>query len=187
MSSRSPSAAKQRRTAPSKNPLVWGTLFVLIGAMLLLVGGWSAMQGFETNNWPRVAATIVDSKVSVTEDNNHDSRHTSRHDSLYLAVAYVYEVGGQQYTAGGLERGTFGAGNEYPVRKLWGTPYEGQKVTAAVNPSDPSEAYLVPGVSGLAYLIVGVGLTFFLIGLMMFATYRAARRRFVVKTGQAPR
>ena len=171
----------RRRSAaakpPSKNALIWGSLFVLVGSVLLLLGGWSAKLGLETNNWPRVAATIVETKISVSEDHSGDSHHTSRHDSLYLTVAYAYEVGGRQYAAGGLERGALGSGSEYPVRKLWGTLQEGRKVTVAVNPDDPTEAYLVPGVSGFAYLLGGVGLTVFLIGALMLATYQARRNR----------
>jgi hypothetical protein len=175
-------AAKRQQKRPSKNALIWGSLFILIGTTLLLLGGWSAKLGFETTKWPQVVATIVDSKISIIQ-HAHDSSHQPR-DSLYLTVVYAYEVGGQAYTAGGLERGTLGNGNEYQVRKLWGTLIEGQKVTVAVNPDDPTDAYLVPGVSGVAYMLGGVGLTVFLIGLIMFATYRAGRNRYIARRGQ---
>lgn len=183
MTQHRPSATKRRRKPPSRNALIWGSVFALIGAVLLLLGGWSAKLGFETTRWPQVAATVVNSKISVIEDRNRNSRHQPR-DSLYLTVAYVYEFGGREYTAGGRERGVFGLENQAQTRTLEASLNPGLKVTVAVNPDDPAEAYLAPGVSSMAYLLGGVGLTVFLIGMMMFASYRAGRKSYLAQKDQ---
>ncbi len=177
---------KRKQKPPSKNALVWGSVFVFIGAVLLLLGGWSAKLGFETTKWPQVAAAVVDTKVSVSEDRNHDSRHEPR-DSLVLTIAYVYDFGGREYTASGRERGVLGLENQAQTRKLTASLFPGARVTVAVNPDDPAEAYMAPGVSSLAYMSGGVGLVVLLIGMMFFATYRAARKIYLAQGDQAGR
>ena len=105
-----------------------------------------------------------------------------------MTVAYSYAFAGQDYEAGGLERGALGSGDEYSVRQRWGTLSVGQKVAVAVNPADPAEAYLVPGVSRLAYILGAPGLALVLFGAMFLSSYRAARRAFsltVVANGRS--
>jgi Protein of unknown function (DUF3592) len=181
----SPSVAKRQETGPSKNGLIGGLIFTAVGTALFLLGGWSAKLGFETTQWPQVPATIVKWNISVSErshSHKQDALFQNRRESLYLDTAYVYQVGGREYTAEGLQRGTLGSGKLAPVRKLWGTLNKGSQVKVAINPDDPSEAYLVPGISGLAYLIGGVGLAVNLIGMMMFASYRNGRKRYHART-----
>ena len=85
---------------------------------------------------------------------------------------------------GGGERGVFGLENQAQTRTLEASLNPGLKVTVAVNPDDPAEAYLAPGVSSMAYLLGGVGLTVFLIGMMMFASYRAGRKSYLAQKDQ---
>jgi len=172
-------ASKSKREPPSKNGLVWGTLFFLIGVVLLSMGGWVWKLGFETTLWPQVPAVILDATISASQAADTDVHHTQRRETLSLSVSYRYEVAGQTYIGGGLERGTLSSSDVKPVSDRWGTLTPGQKVTVAVNPADPKESYLAPGVSRLAYILGGPGLAAMVFGVMFFGAYRKTRQLYL--------
>lgn len=167
---RSPSA-KRAKKPPSKVGLVWGSVFAVIGAILFALGAWSATLGYETTHWPEVEATIVTANASYLETRDNPTRSTS--ESAFLELAFAYEVGERRYTASGVVRGSPGAPMQSTVRKLATRLHYGDKTRLVYNPANPAEAYLIPGIAGMAYILGGMGLGLLLIGMLTLATYRA--------------
>lgn len=138
------------------NPLVP----VLIGVVLVVGGGYLYYSGMEaTANAEEVDATVVSSELV---DTRRSGAPASTKD-FTARVEYRYTYDGQTYTSEALCPGD---GTECApssdfrtdIRDFLEDYPEGETVTAYVQPSNPSESYLIPGEPSLMYLgVAGIG------------------------------
>lgn len=166
------SAAPDGRTEPAKPrrsafPLVLMGLGVVLGVF----GGRAHWLGHETRSWPRLEAEMVSSKLTVRTDQSGRSTPTigvvssgPRDEFAAYAASFRYVVDGVEYIAHGIERGDLGLQNSELSRDLSFAHPIGSKTVVVVNPSDPTDAYLVAGPSSTSRLLLGLGAAFLTIG-----------------------
>jgi hypothetical protein len=156
--------ARSRTKSRSSAALIVGLVLVALGLCALGLGLWSAKLGLEAEDWPKVQATITDAWVTVSRDPQRvDSIFGHRQNDEFLNIRYTYVVDGRDYVGTSLERGG-GFQNAAWAREWRMSHRAGDQTTVAVNPDDPAEAYLFPGVSTTAKLAGGGGLAFLLVG-----------------------
>ena len=179
--------APTQTKSTSAAALMVGLVLVAFGVGMLGLGAWSAKLGIEIEDWPKVQATIDEAWVTVSRDPHRaGSVFGHREHDEFLNIRYAYVVDGRDYIGGGIERGG-GFQNAAWTREWRESHHVGDQTTVVVNPDDPTEAYLFPGVSTTAKLAGGCGLAFLLLGGWALVVdgrrrareaRRAARRKF---------
>ncbi len=161
--------------APPRRTRFW-IFLVGVGGVLSAVGGRAAWLGHETRSWPRVEAEIVDSRVTVRVDPSSRGTPTIgltssgiRDEFASYAANFVYTVDGVRHLGHGIERGDLGLQNSAKSRELGLAHPVGSKAMVAVDPNDPTVAYLVPGIASAAKMVTGLGVALVVIGLWVRA------------------
>lgn len=152
-------------TSNGKSGILIGLLFLIIG---LGVAAWGVMEvkkGKASLEWPTVDGKITHSEVDRHRE-THRSNNSTRRETKYSAdirYTYVYEgssYNGKRVAFGGTRKGSRSKANriadQYPA---------GKTVQVYVDPLTPSTACLQPGVGGTAYIPLGIGVVFALVGL----------------------
>jgi hypothetical protein len=175
-------APKRKRTkSSSAAALIVGLVLVALGLGVLALGAWSAKLGMETEDWPKVQATITDAWYTVSREHHRAGPvFGHRKDDEFLNIRYAYVVDGRDYVGSALERGG-GFQNAGWAREWQRTHSAGDQTTVVVNPADPTEAYLFPGVSTTAKLAGGVGLAFLVVGGWVLVAQARRRAREIQK------
>jgi hypothetical protein len=162
---------------PNRTGMAWTV--IAIGVVPLGFGLWGLKQGFETRNWPRVEAEIVDRTLAIREsprDRRSERRGTTvigdTGEFAAFSVVFRYTIAGETHFAGGVERGDLGLQNSAKSRELNEAHPVGSKTMVVVDPDDPDDAYLVAGPSSAAKMLSGVGAGMVLIGLWMRSLMR---------------
>jgi hypothetical protein len=172
--------AKQR---PSLASASFGRFLMIVGAAILLLGGWGAVQGARTWQWPRAEARIIDSDLRRNESNLRQSANGDYYrDHWYtFAVHYSYRVGTTEYIGGGVEPYDFGMQNSAGARKMKDRHPVGATAKVAYDPDNPAVAYLEPGPSSFALILLAIGAILGLCGLWVRSL---ARRGIGVMEGE---
>lgn len=121
--------------APRLLPVILFAVFFLAGsAVLVAVGLPSLREWLSARSWPAVEATVIDSRVRA--------HHGDDSPTYSVQVVYEYRVGDQTYRSNrdGLVSGRSSGyeGKERRVRAM----RPGAKVTAYVDPNEPTNALL---------------------------------------------
>lgn len=161
--------------APPRRTRFW-IFLVSVGVVLSVVGGRAAWLGYETRTWPRVEAEIVDSKVTIRVDPSSRGTPTIgltssgiRNEFASYGANFVYTVDGVRHLGHGIERGDLGLQNSAKSRELGLAHPVGSKAMVAVDPNDPTVAYLVPGIASAAKMVTALGVAAIAIGLWVRA------------------
>jgi hypothetical protein len=152
------------RDRPARRTRGLSRLLLPLGVPLFVLGLYGVGVGLLTLTWPRTEAVILTSGIDLHEatttvpgtDKYRGGRFETR-ETATLRVRYRYRVDGQDYQAGGVEPADFGLQTSSAARELVRTYRPGQPVTIAYNPRHPERAYLQPGPSSPALMLVLVG------------------------------
>lgn len=142
-----------------------GTLALM--AVFLAVGvglsiwGWSILQNARASaNWPTAEGEIIASEVTRSSDSEGG-------DSYSPEVTYRYTVENQQHESYTIKFGE----NSYSSRRRAETIAEtypvGRDVTVYYDPEQPGRSVLEPGVTGGSYIVLGVGVFFVVLTLII--------------------
>lgn len=147
---------------------------ILLGLPLLGLGIWGLYRGLATLKWPHTTATILDANLRLRESTpNHPTVDSGpvhvreRSETASVAFRYEYAVDGTKYIGDGIEVADFGLQNSALARTQYDKYPVGSTAQVAYDPSDPQTCYLEPGPSSTSKLLVGLGIVFLLIGLMV--------------------
>lgn len=141
-----------------------GLALVAASLWVLWLGGRILLRGLESQNWPATEAVVVKSEIEVKQRKEHTSTGTGSskstsivvRDNFYTLFAYSYRVNGTPYTS---DRVSFShAGielSEHAAKRFLDQYPLGAKLTAYINPDDPHDAVLKPGMNfdGMGFLI----------------------------------
>lgn len=142
--------------------LIFGGLFAVIGYFVAFHFGKSILDNAKASEkWPAVDGVIEQSEVVTSRGDDGDTMYAAE-------VLYKYTVDGREYQSdnvyfGGDYRSSSSSGayevvNRYPV---------GDTVKVHYDPDKPENAVLEPGVTWMSYLVYGIGLVFFIVGLLL--------------------
>jgi hypothetical protein len=127
-----------------------------LGLVLLLLGTWGCIKGWQTLGWMPVEAKIQgedvrgDGAMPVTAN--------------VPEVYYSYAVGSAEYLSYGVAPYPFGL----RMRRAEADRYQpNMRVRAVADPDRPNIAYLEPGPSAGAMIVAGAGLALALAGLLL--------------------
>ena len=135
-------------------------VFLLIGGGLS-VWGWTILQNARASaTWPTAEGVITASEVT-------ESRDGEGHDSYSPEVAYQYTAGNQEHESYTIKFGENSYDNRGRAEAIAATYPVGQPVTVYYDPEEPGRSVLEPGVSGGSYIVLGVGLLFVVLSLIL--------------------
>ena len=151
--------------------LLTAFIFLLIGAGLS-VWGWSILQNARASaNWPAADGQIVSSEVTHSTD-------AEGGDSYSPEVNYTFQVNEQSYVNSRIKFGENSYSSRRKAEEIAAAYPTGQGVTVYYEPEDPRNAVLEPGVSGGSYIVLGIGIFFVLITIILVpASFFWNRRR----------
>jgi hypothetical protein len=130
---------------------VASAVLLLTGSLITFYSVSGCVQAGRALHWQRVPGDLV----SVAS-------HVPGEGPDYMTVQYRYDFGGRPYQG---DRICFGAASE-GSEKL-GRVTTGQKITVFVNPRNPQESVLLPGVGRIAATSLGIGGALVVIGLVV--------------------
>lgn len=119
--------------------------FILIGMIIVIIGALALAPALNSQRWPSTEGEILDAAERPASP-----------------LRYRYTVRGQRYTG---ERVSFH--RRQPAAALSQHYPPGKSVPVYYDPSDPGRAVLEPGSDLPAYLPLGAGGLFFIIGLIL--------------------
>ena len=152
--------------------MAFGRNIMVLGVAILTIGAYGAVKGALTLKWPRASATITSADLLRQTVQARDSDGRSREESWNsFRVLYRYRVGDREYVAGGVEPYDFGMQNSAGAAKMNERHPVGSSAEVVYDPKDPAAAYLEPGPSSFALMLLGAGSV---IGLAGFWVRRKA-------------
>lgn len=127
-------------------------VLTLLLLAVLTAAGVSTWQASRTRDFAPVPGTIISRGVSSTNQRSTSARKASQR-SQFLHLLYSYQVNGQTYEGNRIQAGTFGMASGDSLKKFGDRFPEGQQVPVYVDPGDPTNAVLVPGLSSVARML----------------------------------
>lgn len=133
-----------------------GTLFCSAflgtGLLVFFAGLWQLRRIAASPSWPTVKGEIT--HAAITEGSEHCGAH----------VKYAYVVKGEKLEGSSISHyDVFYNDRDYALAVLERFPV-GRQVQVYVNPDDPAETFLEPGLQRASYAMLAFGLTFALFG-----------------------
>lgn len=147
---------------------LFSLIFILVGAGLSW-WGWTILQNARSSaSWPSVQGQITSSLVDYSTD-------AEGGDSYSPQVAYAYAVNGRSYEGQTIKFGENSYSSKRKAQAILDRYPNGQRIAVFYDPTQPDKAVLEPGVSGGSYIVLGIGLLFVFISLLVvvFAAVRA--------------
>lgn len=154
-------ARKSKRKYIPDYRLSW--IFLAFGTGVFALGAWAAMKGWQTRQWPRVEAEIIDADLARNERVAKDGTLEHRYS---FTVNYRYAVGGQTFIGHGTEPYDLGMQNSAGARTMSEDYPVGAKVQVLYSPENPAEAYLMPGPSSFSLILLVLGGISWLVALL---------------------
>lgn len=154
-------ARKPKRKYVPDYRLAW--ILGVFGTAVFALGAWAAMKGWQTRQWPRVEAEIVDATLTRNE---HEAKGGTLEHRYAFGVAYRYAVGGTTFIGHGTEPYDLGMQNSAGARTMSERFPVGARVPAVYRPDNPAESYLIPGPSSFSLILLALGGIFWLVALL---------------------
>lgn len=144
-------------------------LLVFVGVGIgLSLWGWSVLQNARVSqSWPQTPGEIVSSRVRTDEDENGTS--------YFGEVTFHYVVADSRYTSDNVSFGQY-SGNRSHAEEIVAKYPVGSQVTVYYDPNEVETAVLEPGVTWSSYLLIGMGVLFTCIPIIILP-FTLLRRR----------
>jgi hypothetical protein len=140
-------------------------LFVLGGALFLVIGLRELYRGWTSESWLGVPETIIKSDVQAVRHPDSDGGLDT---SYRVNVRYTYVVGDEEYTGTRMRFGAMGHNERSAAQEETERYSPGKEVLVFYDPKNPSLAVLTRGMGGGVWIAVGLGSVFLLIGTISF-------------------
>jgi hypothetical protein len=131
------------------------TVLTALFLAVVTAAGVSTWQAWRTRDFRPVPGAILSRGVSSTNQRSTTARKQSR-PTQFLHLVYRYEVDGQTYDGNRIQAGTFGMASGDSLKRFGERFPEGQQVPVYVDPDDPGNAVLVPGLSSVATMLYAI-------------------------------
>ena len=119
---------------------LWAFLFIIPGLFMVLYSIRNGVKGHASRSWQPTQCTIRRSYVQVTTD-DHNRK------SMMPTVEYEYQFNGETLKGSQIRYGTIGRASRSGCEKILRPYAEGATVQLYVNPEDPTDSTLEPGMS----------------------------------------
>ncbi len=139
-------------------------MFTIAGAVLMIVGARNIQGAWESENWPHVDGTIIESKVGLHTSRSSNGRSST---SYSVDVGYSYTVEGKEFTGDRLRFGEMNSNKRRDANSKAKKFGEGKQVKVYYDPEEPAESVLEPGVHGSSWFLPIFGTVFFTVGTLL--------------------
>lgn len=147
--------------------MIFLLVFVGVGIGLSL-WGWSVLQKARVSeSWPQAQGEIVSSEVRRSDDENGSSYSGD--------VTFEYVVADSRYSSDNVSFGQY-SGNRSHAEEIVAKYPVGSRVTVYYDPEDVATAVLEPGVTWSSYFLIGMGVLFTCIPIIIMP-FTLLRRR----------
>jgi len=154
------------------------SIFMIAGSWMLFKGMKNCLKAHHSKTWDVVSCRIDQS--SIDEKKNSDG------DSMFEAkIGYQYMYGSQQYSGDKIYFGYTSSSEQEDSSQLIAAFPEGKEVKVYINPKNPKEAVLIPGITRFALIGVWGGFGFAFMGfwfLVMWYLFTGGRPDIIGKS-----
>lgn len=162
-SSRHRTTVRTAKQPPKLVRLLFPIPFALAGLFVVWLGIGDVLDGHASTDWPTVPGEVTESFVETHSDDDG---------TTYSAeVRYTYTVDGEPLRGDRVAFSVWNAGHA-KARAIVDTYPVGRTVDVHYEPSDPTNAVLVPGAQLGSYGLVAFGTVFLTVGVVLFLVFR---------------
>lgn len=140
---------------------------LLVAGIFLLVGGgltywgWTILENAKASaSWPTAQGEVIKSEVTRNTDGEG-------HTSYSPEVTYTYFADNQSRKSYTIKFGENSYGNKRTADEIAAKYPIGKSVTVFYDPQNPEKSVLEPGVSSGSYIVLGIGVLFVVISLLV--------------------
>jgi len=149
---------------------VFPYIFILVGAVVLFAGGKELIYAKDSASWPSVPGQITGSSIETLTGNDGVT---------YKAViSYRYPVNGAVYEGKRVAYGDHSSSDYSHANKIAMKYIIGREVKVFYKPDKPRESLLETGIKPQVYVMLAIGLLFFVIGVFAAVSFPKAIARF---------
>jgi hypothetical protein len=135
-------------------------IFLLIGVGLT-IWGWTILQNARASaSWPTADGVVMRSEVTRSTDSEGG-------DSYSPEVTYSYNVNNTNFVNDMIKFGENSYSSRRKADEIAGNYPVGKNVTVYYDPEKPERSVLEPGVSAGSFIVIGIGVFFILITLVI--------------------
>jgi len=146
------------KKVPNRGGMAFGRNLMVLAGLILALGAYGTVQGVLTLRWPRAEATVTTAELARQIMTTRDPDGRAREESWNsFHVLYRYTVDGREYVAGGVEPYDFGMQNSAGAAKMSERHPPGSTAVVAYDPANPAIAFLEPGPSSFALVLIAIG------------------------------
>ena len=142
---------------------IFPLIFVAVGAAVALAGLRGLERARASVKWPTAPGKVVASSVARRASSGSKGTTVTYH----AEILYEYSVNGTTYDGNRVAYGDYGSSSPAHARRIANRYPKGTAVTVHYMPDSPEESLLEPGLKGQSFMLPGVGLLFFAVGLLM--------------------
>ncbi|MBK1834783.1 DUF3592 domain-containing protein [Roseibacillus ishigakijimensis] len=151
----------------------WGiraffSLFLVIGAGMLFFGVKGVIRATESVDWLSTNGEIIHSEIEVDSD--------SEGTSYGADIRYRYQVKDLELEGDRVTFGDYSSSSRERANTIVRRHPVGAQVEVFFDPAEPSQAVLERGVRGGSWIVPGIGLVFFVAGLLFLITIERGMR-----------
>ena len=158
---------KSSDTMGCMGTMVFLLIFVGVGIGLSF-WGWNVLQNARVSeSWPTTTGEILSSNIRIDDDDEGTS--------YFGDVTFRYVVADLPYTSDNVSFGQYG-GNRSHAEEIVAKYPVGSQVTVYYDPNEVETAVLEPGVTWSSYLLIGMGVLFTCIPIIILP-FTLLRRR----------
>jgi uncharacterized protein DUF3592 len=162
-----------RAKKPNRGGMAFGRNLAILGLIPFVLGAYATVMGAMTLRWPRAEAIIIGCEQVWPENDSRNigsPEHSKGWSTAHLT--YAYHAGGEERTGSGVEAYALGLVNAAHEDELCLTYQPHQQVKIAYDPGNVDVAYLEPGPSNPALMLLGIGAFMMLCGWLVHTLAR---------------
>ena len=133
------------------------SILIIVGSWILLKGFTMCVKAHHSKGWDVVSCKIEQSGIDEKKDSDGDSMFEAK-------IGYHYIYAGEQYSGDKIFFGYSASSEEEDSSQLIAVFPEGREVEAYINPKNPKEAVLIPGIKRMALIRIWGGFGFAFLG-----------------------
>jgi Protein of unknown function (DUF3592) len=161
--------------------MIIGIIIVLVGFYFVAYQIPAVTSGLQSQSWKVTTATVLSSRW-LTHHPTGDEYNQTYEGKGYMhtpEIAYSYSVKGRKFSANRYQFGDTGRRSVNEIRGVVARYPVGRTVRVTYNPNDPSQSVLEPGVNGMSWFMLTVGVGMIALGVGFGSNIGSKLFRFI--------
>ena len=139
-------------------------IFVVAGAIVSFIGINGLVKAKASAGWPSSPGQIISSSVESRRSTGDSGRSST---TYHAEIFYEFSVAEITFNGTRIAYGDYGSSSPSHARQIVNRYPKGTSVTVYYMPENPEECLLEPGLHAQAWMLPGLGLIFFVAGVLM--------------------